>query len=257
GDPLGKVFEAAHAAGGDHRHRHRVRHPPGESEVEAVAGAVPVHAGQQDLPGAVVRHAPGPVDGVDAGRPAAAVGEDLPRGSLGAGHLPGVDGDHNALGTEMPACLGHELGPRHRGGVDRYLVRAGRQHAVNVVQAANAAADGQRDKHLARHRLDHVDRGLAVVRACGDVEEGDLVGALLVVARRHFDRVAGVADVDEIHALDHATVVDVEAGNDALGQAHRRRAYLPNTGGAQLSASSWALPRSRVPSYSERPQMTP
>jgi hypothetical protein len=51
-------------------------------------------------------------------------------------------------------------------------------------------------------------RGLV---AGGDVEEGDLVGALLVVAARDFHRVAGVADIDEAHALDHAPAVDVEA----------------------------------------------
>ncbi len=38
----------------------------------------------------------------------------------------------------------------------------------------------------------------------GDVEEGDLVGALLVVATGDFDRVAGIAQLDEIDALDDA-----------------------------------------------------
>ena len=50
----------------------------------------------------------------------------------------------------------------------------------------------------------------------GDVEEDELVGALGVVARGELDRVAGVAEVDEVDALDHAAVVHVEAGDDAL-----------------------------------------
>ena len=46
------------------------------------------------------------------------------------------------------------------------------------------------------------------------------VGALFVVAARDFHRIAGVADVDEIHAFDHAAVVHVQAGNDAFGETH-------------------------------------
>ena len=54
----------------------------------------------------------------------------------------------------------------------------------------------------------------------------ELVGALGVVPRRQLDRVAGVADVDEVDALDHAPVADVEARDDALavhGAAARER----------------------------------
>ena len=62
--------------------------------------------------------------------------------------------------------------------------------------------------------------GLAPLVGGGDVEEDDLVGALVLVARRQLDRVAGVADVHELDALDHAALVDVEAGDDALEQHH-------------------------------------
>ena len=58
--------------------------------------------------------------------------------------------------------------------------------------------------------------------SCGgrDVEEGQLVGTLGVVAPGQLDRVAGVAEVLEVHALDDAPRVDVEAGDDADGEAH-------------------------------------
>jgi hypothetical protein len=70
----------------------------------------------------------------------------------------------------------------------------------------------------------------------GDVEEGDLVGALLVVAARHLDRVAGIADVDEAHALDDPAGVDVQAGDDARASSHlqavrRWTARRPGAGG--------------------------
>jgi len=38
---------------------------------------------------------------------------------------------------------------------------------------------------------------VAVVGAGSDVEEGDLVGALLVVAAGDLDRIAGIAQLDE------------------------------------------------------------
>ena len=64
-------------------------------------------------------------------------------------------------------------------------------------------------------RRDHVVGRLAVAADGGDVQEGQLVGALRVVAPGQLDRVAGVAQADEVDALDHPPGVDVEAGDDA------------------------------------------
>ncbi|MNL69966.1 hypothetical protein D3C87_1948940 [compost metagenome] len=50
----------------------------------------------------------------------------------------------------------------------------------------------------------------------GDIEEGELVSALRVVARGNFDRVACVAQLDEIDALDHTASGDVKTGNDSF-----------------------------------------
>ncbi len=58
---------------------------------------------------------------------------------------------------------------------------------------------------------------VALIRTRGDVEEGELVGALVVVAARNFDRIAGIAQADEIHAFHHAAAGDVETGNYTLG----------------------------------------
>ncbi len=57
----------------------------------------------------------------------------------------------------------------------------------------------------------------AVLDAGANVQEREFVGALLVVAPRDLDRIAGVAQIDEVDALDDAAVRDVEAGNDAFG----------------------------------------
>ena len=76
-----------------------------------------------------------------------------------------------------------------------------------------------------------------LVAGRGDVEEGEFVGALLVVAARDLDRIAGVAQLDEVDALDDAAVGDVEAGNDAFGERHGV-VRLPRALGTPLSSSA-------------------
>ena len=53
----------------------------------------------------------------------------------------------------------------------------------------------------------------------GDVEEDELVGALGVVALRQLDRIARVAQADEVGALDDASGIDVEAVQRVLDAA--------------------------------------
>ena len=67
---------------------------------------------------------------------------------------------------------------------------------------AHAAADGERHEALLGGAADDVEDGVAVLVARRDVEEGELVGAGGVIDPRLLDRVAGVAQVDELHALD-------------------------------------------------------
>ena len=90
------------------------------------------------------------------------------------------------------------------------------------------AADGQRHETDLRSPSDNVQQDRAIFMAGGDVEKHQLVGSLLVVPRGHFDRVAGVFEVDEIRSLDHAAVVDVEARNDPLGQHAQSQPIMPS-----------------------------
>ena len=92
------------------------------------------------------------------------------------------------------------------------------QDAARVGDRADAAAHRERDEDLARGAGDHVGHDVARVARSGDVEEDQFVGALLVVAVGEFDGIAGIAQVDEVDALDDAAAGDVETGNDALGQ---------------------------------------
>ena len=58
---------------------------------------------------------------------------------------------------------------------------------------------------------------VAPIGGGGDVEEGQFVGALLVVAAGDLDRVAGIAQFDKVHPLDHTAAGDIKTGNNALG----------------------------------------
>ena len=75
--------QRADAARGDDRHANRAANRAQQIEIETFAGAVAIHAGQQDFSRAERNDLPAPVDRIDPGRAAAAMGEHLP--------LPGAD----------------------------------------------------------------------------------------------------------------------------------------------------------------------
>ena len=130
-----KCSAAPGAARGDHRDRHLAAYGADQLEVEAVLGAVGVHRVEQDLPGAELGAARGPLDRVEPGGLAAAVGGDLEAG-VGAVGPAGVDRQHQHLVAEPVGDLGDQLGPVDRGGVDRDLVGAGAQQPVDVLDAS-------------------------------------------------------------------------------------------------------------------------
>ena len=130
-------------------------------------------------------------------------------------HFLGVDCHHNALVAEFLGRFLDESAPVHRRGVDRHLVGAAGEQLADIVDRAHAAADGERHEAGFRRAPHHVVDGVAILVAGGDVEETQLVGAGRVIGNRGFHRIAGVAQIDEIDALDDAAVFHVEAGNDA------------------------------------------
>ena len=78
-----------------------------------------------------------------------------------------------------------------------------------------AAADGEWHEAGFRRAPHHVEDDAAILVAGGDIEEAELIGAGSVIGDGRFHRIAGVAQIDEIDALDHAAVFHVETGNDA------------------------------------------
>ena len=211
------MLQAAHASRRDHRHVDCVRDRAGEPKIETAARAIAVHAGKQDFARAEPDRFACPKDRIPAGRGPAAVRIHLP--STRRDRF-GVDGGDDALCAVAPGRLFDERRIVYAGGIDAHLVGAGIEQRADVVYVAHASSDRQGYEHLVGHRTDHLVEQAARLHACPDIEEGELVGALAVVAPRDFDRVAGIAQVDEIDAFDNAARGYVEAGNDALGETH-------------------------------------
>jgi hypothetical protein len=134
----------------------------------------------------------------------------------GALDLLGVDRQHHALRAELLGELVEQLRPRDRGRVHAHLVGPGVEDGLGVADGADPAADRERDEDVVGGAPRELDDRVALLVRGRDVEEHELVGALGVVALGQLDRIAGVADVDEVRALDDAARVDVEARDHAL-----------------------------------------
>ena len=130
----------------------------------------------------------------------------------------GIDRDHDALRAVPTARGRHELRVLDRRRVDRDLVGPRVQQAADILDPAHASAHREGNEDLLGDRFDHVQDDVALVGARGDVKEREFIGAFAVVATRDLDRIAGIAQADEVDALDHAAGGHVEAGDDALGQ---------------------------------------
>src|SRR5690606_10602999 len=94
----------------------------------------------------------------------------------------------------------------------------GLQQASGVLDLADASADREWDAEHRAHRGDGVRRIAATLRGGAHVEDDELVGTGGLVASGLLSRITGVAEVLEPDTLHHATVADVEAGNDTSGQ---------------------------------------
>ena len=112
-----------------------------------------------------------------------------------SGRPLGVDRDDDALRAEPVRGLLDDLRVLNGGRVDRDLVGAGLEHLADVIGAADAAADGERDEDLVGDAADHVDGGLAAVGRCLYVEKHEFVGTFPVVDGGELDGIAGVAKV--------------------------------------------------------------
>ena len=209
--PVDQVVELADATRRDDRDGNGVGDGPRQAQIEALLGAVPVHRREQDLAGAEGSQVLRPIDGVEAGHLAPTVGVDL---EATAGTGLGVDGNDDALTAELLGRLADELRALDGGGVDGNLVGPGQQQLADVAGDAHAAADGERHEALLGGAGDDVEDSVARLDAGRDVEKAELVRPFAVVDAGLLDRIAGIHQIDEVHTLDDASAVDVEARYD-------------------------------------------
>ena len=215
-DALHKMLQRAHSARGDDRHGDRISNGAGERDVEALFRAVAIHGGQQDFAGPERHYFARVIDGIEAGGIAAAMGEDFP--TLAFSRLRdalGIDRHDDALVTEFFRCLLYECASGNGCGVDRHLVGAGREQVADIFDRAHPAPHGERHEAGLGGAPHHIEDDPAILVARRDIEKRELVGAGRVIGDRCRDRIAGVAQVEKLDALDDAAILDVETGNDA------------------------------------------
>ncbi len=107
------------------------------------------------------------------------------------------------------------LGPASAAELTETLSAPGREQRVGVGHVADAAADRERDRELLRHAPHDADERVALLERRFHVEEDELVGAAVGVGGAELDRVANVAELLELHALDDAAAGHVEARDQA------------------------------------------
>ena len=127
-----------------------------------------------------------------------------------------VNGDRNALRSELARRLFDKGGIFDGGGIDGHFVRACQQQIADVVQSADSAPDGKRNKDVFGDAFHDVNHCFASVVCRRDVQQNQFVGALFGIAFRQIHSIARKAQVFEIHAFDGLSVFDVQARNNAF-----------------------------------------
>ena len=105
-------------------------------------------------------------------------------------------------------------------GVHRDLIGARSQKRPHVIDRVDAAADRERQKKLIGGTPYHIQKCPASLFGCGNIQEYDLIGTLLIVACRKLNGIACVAEPQKICSLDHAPVLDIQTGNYSFCKRH-------------------------------------
>src|SRR5215469_13192302 len=101
--PPAEIIERSHATRGDDGHGDRLGNRARQLEIVAIARAVSIHAGEEDLPRSQLLDLPHPCQGIPACGAATAMRVDAPPQGIGRFAL-GVDGDDDALAAEALRC---------------------------------------------------------------------------------------------------------------------------------------------------------
>ena len=180
----------------------------------AVARAVVIHRGEEQLARAPLTDFVRPCEKFAVGHALAAVGRDAP---YAVGH-PRVDGRDDELRPVFRRDGVDQRRVAYGGAVDGDLVRPGVEQPPGVGDRCDASAHGERDVDAFGDSGDQLREGLPPLFRGADVEVYQFVGPFGGVFRPQLHRVADVAQPDEVDALDGLSLADVEAGDYAFGK---------------------------------------
>jgi hypothetical protein len=66
-----------------------------------------------------------------------------------------------------------------------------------------------------------MENQITVIGTRGNIEKGQLIRSLVIIAARYFDGISRISKRDKFDSLDNTSVCNVKTGNDTLGKAHR------------------------------------
>jgi len=105
------------------------------------------------------------------------------------------------------------------------------EHGLSGGHVADAPADGERDRRGAGYFFDYIQHGRSSFDRRGDIQKGQFIRPGMAVGDAAGNRITGIADVDELNALDDASVLHIETGHDSDGH----RCFLPLRMGSIVS----------------------
>jgi hypothetical protein len=113
----------------------------------------------------------------------------------------------------MIGGLTDHIGIGHSGGIKGNFVCACQQKGAHIFDRAYATANGKGDETLFRGATHHLKHGATVFMGCVDVQKTNLIRARGIVSCGGLNRIARIAQTNEIHALNHTAIGHVQTGN--------------------------------------------
>src|SRR5207245_8797455 len=141
-------------ARGDHRHSHGACHGLQELHVGTETRAIAIPAREQDFPRTQTRALPRPRHGIGSPGLTAAERERFP--PTFSPRAARIDGEYDALASELGRQLGKECGTLHRGGLYAHLVGTRRARPARIVHTPDAAAAGEAQATGPAHALNRL-----------------------------------------------------------------------------------------------------
>src|SRR5439155_24898687 len=157
-----------------------------------------------------------PGDRLQPGRLAAAADVHLPDLVAVCADALRVDIHHGRTAAELAGDLRHERRVADGRRVYADLFRTRLNQPRRVLYGADAAADGERHEQLLRHAADDVEQNVPSFVAGANIQENEFVGPVGFVTAGDLHRVAGVAQLEEVGALDDPAPVPLEGPGKPL-----------------------------------------